>query len=55
MNSIKEIAYRLWQIRSANGVKTSPEQDWYDAERIFSEENNTSNKELIKLKVIVQG
>lgn len=38
MGTVREVAYRLWQIRSISGVNTTSEQDWYDAERIVREE-----------------
>jgi len=45
-HSVRDIAYRLWQVRSISGVQTTPQQDWYDAERIFREDQG--HEELIE-------
>ena len=47
MQSTREVAYKLWQIRSIHGVQTSSDADWYDAERILKkiqEENLDDSK-----------
>ena len=38
MATVREVAHRLWQIRTLDGVQTTPEQDWFDAESIVREE-----------------
>jgi hypothetical protein len=42
---IRKLAYKLWQVRSYSGVHTSDEQDWIDAEKLYTtktwEEINT--------------
>lgn len=35
VQSTREVAYKLWQLRSIHGVQTSSDADWYDAERIL--------------------
>lgn len=36
-DSVRELAYKLWQIRSMKGVQTTQEQDWYDAENMIKQ------------------
>jgi hypothetical protein len=35
-HSVGELAYKLWQVRSINNRASTPEENWYDAERILS-------------------
>ena len=34
-NSVRELAYKLWQIRSLRNTRNTPEDNWYDAENIL--------------------
>jgi len=34
--SVRELAYKLWQIRSINNRSSTAESNWYDAEKILS-------------------
>lgn len=49
---VRELAYKLWQVRSASGTHTTPEQDWYDAEKMVTEEP-TLQEEGIVYKVLL--
>ena len=39
MTTTRELAYKLWQIRSIYGRHTTSECDWYDAEKILKNED----------------
>lgn len=35
--TVRELAYKLWQVRSLTNTHTTADQDWYDAEKMFNE------------------
>lgn len=42
--TVREVAYYLWQLRSIKGIKTTQEQDWYDAENIVRSQKKEAEK-----------
>jgi len=34
--TVRELAYKLWQVRMSSGMHTSAEQDWVDAEKMYN-------------------
>lgn len=43
--TVREVAYYLWQLRSIKGIKTTQEQDWYDAENIVRSQQKAKEAE----------